>query len=41
MAYRVRYSTELLLINLTDSRRRAVDSDMAVATVLIASKKSI
>ena len=41
LAYRVRYSTELLLINLTDSRRRAVDSDMAVATVLIASKKSI
>lgn len=39
LAYRVRYSTELLLINLTDSWRRAVDSGMAVATVFIASKK--
>ena len=41
LAYRDRHSTELLLIHLTDPWRRAVDSDMAVATVFIAFKKGI
>ena len=41
LAYRVGYSTELLLIHLTESWRRAVDSGMAVAKALIKFKKSV
>ena len=41
LAYRVGYSTELLLIHLTESWRRAVDSGMAVATAFIEFKKSV
>jgi len=41
LAYRVGYSTELLLIHLTESWTRAVDSGMAVATAFIEFKKSV
>ena len=41
LAYRVEYSTELLLIHLTESWGRAVDSGMAVATAFIEFKKSV
>ena len=41
LAYRVGYSTELLLIHLTESWRRAVDSGKAVATAFIEFKKSV
>ena len=41
LAYRVGYSTELVLIHLKESWRRAVDSGMAVATAVIEFKKSV
>ena len=41
LAYHVGYSTELLLIHLTESWKRAVDSGMAVATAFIEFKKSV
>ena len=41
LAYRVGYSTELLLIHLTESWRRAADSGMAVAKAFIEFKKSV
>ena len=39
-AYPVGYSTELLLIQLTESSRRAVDSGMAVAAAFVDFKKA-
>ena len=40
LAYRAGYSTELLLIHLTETRRRAVDSGLVVAVAFVDFKKA-